>query len=72
MNPESTVQLSVASSTLKFMENYFNKALNPNAAAPNQNPPIMDFITIKSTIPGFVSLRNSVTGTDFSRRTIYL
>jgi len=57
---ESTVQLSTSSAAIKYVTNCFN-SLNKNCA-PNRNPPIMDFITIKSTIPGFVSVRNSLTG----------
>lgn len=63
-NKESTVQLSPASAAIKYMSNCF-KSFNVKEDKLNRNPPIMDFITIKSTIPGFVSLRNFCTGSFF-------
>ena len=59
---ESTVQLSAASSRIKYMTNCFKEVLNLKDSTPDRNPPILDFITITGTIPGFVSLRNSETG----------
>ncbi|XP_057365813.1 uncharacterized protein LOC130686695 [Daphnia carinata] len=63
-NKESTVLLSPASAVIKYISNCF-KSFNVTEDKLNRNPPIMDFMTIKSTIPGFVSLRNACTGTYF-------
>lgn len=61
IHEESTVHLSFPTADNKLIRYYLNSFLNLNVS-PDMRPQLLDFITIKSTLPGFVSSRNSFYG----------
>ena len=52
----------VVGNSIKFEELSLEVETPDDFILDSQGPPLMDFITIKGTLPGFISMRNTAIG----------